>query len=655
MEVVLPFPSDVVRFVFRAMNQYHASGRFPIFPKKDFLQVLEFSLYIGFDKFLKELASRIGECLLDIVPDTLSRFPLFLRSLVLESIPISRLDPDLIIAHFGFELLSDRIQKSIAPKMNEIPFVFFTAIDIPDGDPNNQVANMLMHYDTRFLSSPFVSSNCTQLSLKAFVNISHFTGLRELSLTTFPVQQISLHLLFVPSLRRLEITKTKLEEDHVKEILAFLTTNSLECLLLRETKLGAAKCSLITAAIDRHEIGPLKYLDVSSNAIGADAIDKLLEAASKAHLEGIAVDANFFTPSAHTLRHFVGTPHAAISLRGIHWDGPSADTVAKALKSPGVKFWDLSAQVIHQHSDPDLSVGMAEFVMRDCSPDIEALFFSNHKLTGFNAGCLVSARLRALTISNSGIQADSLDSMIPLLNSLSFLDLSHNSITFREFTFLAAVVASPTMRCLFLSNNEIGDSLGARLFHAMLESDSELRLLRFRNCQLGKLSSSALIKLLGTGAMSFDEIDLGGNEMFHTLPDVWGPFQKSRVECLFIGANNPTFPALERFLSAISDLRFIDFDRTPFKVVLNCAPCIVGVTGLSVCFARIADERGLFELLTTTRAHEIWLVHSLSQAMLEALMVRFREIPFCMAIHIGLDLDLSRIQQTIPLILEGSE
>jgi hypothetical protein len=64
------------------------------------------------------------------------------------------------------------------------------------------------------------------------------------------------------------------------------------------------------------------------------------------------------------------------------------------------------------------------------------------------------------------------------------------------------------------------------------------------------------------------------------------------------------------------------------------------------------DDNQLFDLLATTRAHEVWLVHSVSQVTLENLMARAREIPGCMAIHVGTDIDISGVQQTIPLIVE---
>jgi Ran GTPase-activating protein (RanGAP) involved in mRNA processing and transport len=457
--------------------------------------------------------------------------------------------------------------------------------------------------------------------------------------------------MLVPSLRRLEISKTKLQIEQLRDVIEFMGNGTLYSVCLRETKLGPKGCELLTNFLNRNEIGDLKYIDISSNGIGAAAIELFLEAASKTSLAGVSVDANFFQPSANSLRLFPTTRHSAVSLKGLHWDLASAELISAALKNRNIKYWDLGAQVVHQHCDPDLSSEITHQMFANCSPDIECLLFANHHLDTFSLTCISHVNLKALSLSNSKIEEDTIETLITLLDRPVWLDLSCNSIVFRSSGFFIAAAASKSLKTLILSHNEIGDGNGRALFEELQRKHSQLAVLRLHNCFLRKHSGVALLELLASGCCSFDELDLGGNEMFHVpIPD-FEPSSHTRIEHLYAGGNGSKAPALAQLFRVVSGVAFLDLDRTAFSVVCACAQHVAGVLGLSVCFTRIASDLDLVKLIQDTGAHEIWLVHSTSQRILERLLARFREIPLCAGIRVGADIEI-RAPPPIPIIVE---
>jgi hypothetical protein len=417
--------------------------------------------------------------------------------------------------------------------------------------------------------------------------------------------------------------------------------------------MGPLRCDLLTQVLQQNLTSNLKYLDVSSNGIGSAAIDKLLEVAALVGLQGIAVDANFFEPSAYYLRRLVGIEHEAVSLRGMHWDGPSAEVMSRAIKNEKVKFWDLSAQVIHQHSDPDLSATMVELIIRDCNPNLEALFFSNHRLVHINLAGLTRVHLQAFGMGNSGLQDDSLDSMIPLFQTLVFLGLPSNRLNFKNHAFIRALAESRTLKYVYFSNNEMQDATGKTLFEELCEHRSCIKVLQLRNCSLKKGSAAALLRYLGSGTADFEELDIGGNEMFHgAVRDLETPL-KSKVECLYVGANGARKDGMEQLLSVISDLNYLDIDQTPGSVILAVGELLRGIQILSIGYSRMSCD-DVIKIVRKTGAVEVFLVHSISQKTLDELIVRYREIPMCSCIHIGDDLQVSFPNPPIPLIVEGT-
>jgi hypothetical protein len=649
LEVHLPFPSSIVQTVFFTMQQLHETGKFPHMRFADFSPLLDCVLYLQFHSFLTFSTRMIWENFTLFSPSIISQFPLSFRRHLSLSIPISYFDPDFMFSTLGFDILSFRFSRPTLPILHDSPFETFTEKETRN--PFHSVAISLLHFDHRFATFSFVRTHCTQFSTKSFVNLSSFLNLHELSIAQIDLEGIGLRSMLPNCLRRLSISKTKLQIEHIREVIEFMEIGKVFSVSLCETKLGPKGCELITAFLSKNEIGDLRYLDVSSNGIGAVAIEKLLKAAAQTVLSGIGIDANFFEPSAPSLSCFPKTNHSAISLKGLHWDQPSAQLISQALKNPSVTYWDLGAQVVHQHSDPDLSFEMAEAMFQGCASNIECLLFANHQLDKFSLNCLSHVNLKALSLANSKIEEDTLTTIIPLLNHLIWIDLSSNSIVFRTNVFLSAAAASPSLHTLILSHNEIGDMNADHLFNEMCRNQSRISILRVRNCFLKKHAGMALLNLLVSGVCSFDELDLGGNEMFHSAIADFEISNRTRVENLYIGGNGSKTAALCQLFNAISGLKLLDFDRTVFSVVFACRGCVEGILGISICFSRISNENELIQLLQQTEAHELWVVHSISQKILDNVMERFREIPLCLGIHVGDDIEIRGVP-TIPVIVE---
>jgi hypothetical protein len=451
----------------------------------------------------------------------------------------------------------------------------------------------------------------------------------------------------------LEVTNTKLEASHVSEIIDLLALGNLHLLSLRETKLGPLRCGLITRYLLRGDVGRLKYLDISANAIGGNGIADLLDAAAKTTLAGVAVDANFFKPAPEAVRHLAATPLSAISLKGLHWDYSSSEAVGQALARPSVTYWDLGAQIVHQHSDPDLSAEVAHSMLRMCHSDVECLLFANHRLTRFNATCIAHVRLKALSLANSGIQEDSLESLIPLLDRLVWLDLQWNSIVFHGSDFLSAAAASKSLKTLVLTKNDVGDTPGRIFFHDLLANESQIKVLRMHSCFMRRNAAAEVVRMLASGRMSFDELDLGGNEMFHEPVAEIDVMGQSRIEYFYVGANGAKAPALAQLFGVVRGMQYLEIDRTPVPTIIKCGRVLEGIMGLSICRAAPApSEEHIIDVLSMTKAHELWAVNSISQKTLGKVLARCREIPLCMAIHIGTDIE-QPINPPIPVIVDG--
>lgn len=900
MEASYPFSSEIVQYVIDAMHLYNEQNKFPdlvIFnqPNEFFFQCLECSLYLGFDDYLKYLIPKIVENLKSIPDIILKRFPLFLIDLLIESIPISQLDPDFLIHHFGFDSIEKRFKHWYLPKMSNIPFRVLTQFseleytqNFHDEENNdlheenepfygtdinitrhirNQhnekdfsielrkhfVANALVTYSPhQFVTSQFVVSNCTSLEIKSFENLSFlnnhiksFSVLKELVITQCGqiLPTFSINSFLLPTLVRFEISKTKLDISHFKAIISYVSENhDLKTLCLRETKMGAVGCELFVEAFRNGTLSKIENLDLSSNNTGGSIMIQLLEVIENNHaptrlnnqginemqqpinpqiiqntlptnssiienqqinhpnlsqlivqnqqiipniqnqqipanpflfvhqpmmnqnnhsyllshqlintnfirnqqmqqlnidpvpqpnfiqnqqpqvplvpntLKSLAIDANFFSPCPDSISCLLRIPLKNLSLRGIHWDSESALRMREVLQmNSNVVFWDLAAQVVHQHSDPDLSPELAQEVLEKAHSNLEALFFSNHRIPHFNFNCISHlANLKALALINSNLVDDSLNGLEPLLNNLSFLDLSYNSFTFhnqQSASFLVNCIQSPTLKFLFLSNNNIGDTCGKLIFDTIREMDgnTHIRVLRLRNCFLKQKTSSALIELLATANLHLEELDVGGNDLFHKvhiinndeieeelneeeqllkhefskirlndtlknqkiehddvfnidfginsnelMPKPKKVHKKSIIEHLLIGANNSKKDALYQLFDLVEGIKYLDVNSFLIPLVLGVSTKVNEIIGLSICFSKIVHAKDLIAILQNTGAKELWVINSISDSVLLGLMQNYKEVPKLMAVHIGTDLSSKKPKNSpIPIFVEG--
>jgi hypothetical protein len=168
-----------------------------------------------------------------------------------------------------------------------------------------------------------------------------------------------------------------------------------------------------------------------------------------------------------------------------------------------------------------------------------------------------------------------------------------------------------------------------------------------------KTAAAEVVRVLASGKMSFDELDLGGNEMFHEPVADLDVFGQSRIEYFYVGANRAKALALTQLLGVVRGMKYLDIDRTPLSTIIKCGDVLEGIMGLSICRATQApSEEQIIEVLTLTKAHELWVVNSISQKTLDRLLARCRDIPLCMAIHIGTDIERP-VNPPIPVIVES--
>ena len=698
MEVTLPFPSKVVQFVMKAMQFFHEQRQFPNVDVDHLLDILDCLLFLGFDDFLKYLAPQIAQNL-DLIPvETLYKFPSFLKKLVVMSIPACCFDPDFIIQHFGYDLLEYRIQPAFYPRFTPSPFRIIT--QFKENDKKHLIANKLMSYNpSKFITSEFVQLNCTSVEFKnmacremkykarifikldisneenddkgfsdnqnsIFLNnfdvslLSKLQILRELILISIDFSTIvSIHYFLLKTLERLEITKNKIEPDHIRQIVDYLSTNpNLKTLTLRETKLGSIGCNVIIDGMLKGYFSHVKNLDIGSNLIGATVLSQLIKSIPHTSIESLSIDSNFFSESPDVIKKFCNINLKFASIQGVIWDSESTEYIKKALETNKViKLWDLSAQVIHKHSDPDLTPTAAISILENSQPDIDGMFLSNHHLQHINLNCLLHLKLKSLKLVNSHLMSDSVDHILPLVDNLEFLDLSYNSIYFNaESNFLPACARSSKLKYLFLSNNQISDSNGKALFDQIREHGTKIISIRLRNCYLRHKSSTALFELLATGKGNFDELDLGGNEMFHKVQNEEGmELKKSKIEILFLGANNTNKLALRQIMKVIECPKFADFDRISINQITYIAKQLVGVVSLSLCFSRIKSTREIIQIIQDSMISELWIVNSIPQKVLDELLNEYLSIPTLMAIHVGSDVKVP-MNPPIPTYIEGT-
>jgi hypothetical protein len=121
---------------------------------------------------------------------------------------------------------------------------------------------------------------------------------------------------------------------------------------------------------------------------------------------------------------------------------------------------------------------------------------------------------------------------------------------------------------------------------------------------------------------------------------------------LFIAGNGLKASALSELFNSISGLKLCDFVPTDFSMVSADGGYLESIVGLSVCFSQVSNESHLIQLLQQTAAHELWVVHSISQNVLDTILELFGNIPLCLGIHVGDGIEIHG-SPTIAVIVEA--
>lgn len=646
--LAVPFNSKTVQEVFELMEIYEKNGIFPDLGMFDVNNLLKCTLYLGIDILSTKLIEYIAINVSQMEKELLDQIPYHLLEFFINSIPISQLDIDFLVSYFSISSIYPRFCSSNIQVSSYSPFstLFEKQIDSDE----NRIANSLIECDLRFMKSSFVRSYCSILTCDKIIDFSKFLTLTKLSISSANIDE-PLYGVLPQTLTYLEITHSRLKPTQIDSIMEFLLHSKIKFLSLRDDRLGPKGCDSICTFFNSCPIIELQYLDIALNAIGSEGITKLLLSIPNTNIKSIALDGNFFQPSSDFLNPISSLSLHSISLRALHWDYPSAEIVRKLLQKPEIIWWDLSAQVIHQNSDPDLSSEMATFLFSDSPPHIQSLFFSNHGLTKFSLSFVLNMNLKSLTLSNSNISEQDIDIIVPIISKLEFLDLSYNYLRFKSNLILNACSESNSLRFLNLSANEIGDSNGFLFFQEMERNQSCIKTLKLRMCHLSKRSNIAIISLLSKGVMMFDELDLSGNTLFKK-PANFQVHKKTLIDKLLIGACDSKAAGLIELFCCIENVVYLDIQSIKISELHNASSYITNILTLNISYSRITNDQELAEVVRKLKVHTLKLINSLSFRTLTKFLMRWDEVPLLLSIHIGTDLE-PFLHPKIPIVIEG--
>ena len=645
--ITLNYSSSVVKQVFSAVEEFDSNGSYPEILENDFFIILPCVLELQIDSFIEFLLPNIGQFLTKLDDRTINMIPRDLIPRVVSLIPIDSLDPDFIISHFGFDLLYEKVQ--ISEYKGDSLDTFLRINEYEETCPESIAANTLYSIKHSFSNSEFVRQNLTVIDTKTIDNYKIFPKLKYLKVRNAELENSLLDILN-DSLIRLEICSTRLKLYHVVELLSFLENSNIEFLSLRDDRIGQAGCKKLTEYLRTHQSTNLHYFDIGSNSIGADEISNFIAAASHTTLKGIAIDGNFFRPSSNELTKLQLIKMPFISARALHWDEATAVVIREVIEQDCIQWVDLSAQVIHQNSDPDLSGSMAEFVLSKASPSISTLIFANHRLDHMNFSCIARMNLTTLNLANSNLDSSEIEAMTTLVMRLESVDLSSNNMFFKTNAFLIACAESKTLKFLSLTDNNIGDVSISRFFDDLRENQSNITTLRLSNCGLNKRSSKSLVELLSTGKMRFKELDISNNSMFHVFQGIQAA-NKTPIERLLVDGNSPNYEPFVEFLERVESLKFICIDKMKASIIKKIAPYIKGVRTISMSYTNFTQCDDIIEIINQSQCHCVWAINSIPIRKFPLLMSRWREMPSLLKIHVEDNLKPNKAGK-IPIFFE---
>ena len=627
----LDFPASVIKTVFSAVEEYKETGGYPPVEEDVFFEIIPLVLELQIDSFIIFLAPLIGQNITKLSDKLINLIPRKIIPIIVDNIPISVIDPDFFINHFG---VNELIRKMEISYIWTNPLNQFSKIcEYNEENPVCKLANTFVNLSySRFGNSQFVKQNATMVWTKTPENFQEYQQLRLLKIYNGD-QIYNLRYSLTNTITRLEINQCHLGLDALKQLFdEFLPTSNVVFLSLRENRIGPKGCALLTNFLRKNPRTSLQFIDIGLNSIGADEISRFLDIASMTTLKGVCIDGNFFRPSSNELGNLMKLRMPFLSIRALHWDDATVNVIKLVIERDSIEWLDLSAQVIHQNSDPDLSGPMAEQLFEVAAESIKTLIFANHRLEHINYGVFAHlVNLKYLNLANSTLNSGEIDALCPILNTLERLDLSYNNINFRTNTFLTCCAESKSLRNLNLTNNNIV-SKNFNFFDELKKNSSPITKLGISNCGLKQKQSPALLELLASGVMHFEELDISSNDLLHVKQNVTLQ-AKTFIEKLNVSGNQQKFEAFEEFLSLITGVKYIDMDYVPFSIASKVAYLLKGVACIRISFVNNAKLQEIIKLIQDSQCHVLWAYNSISARVFQQLMLHWAEIPSLLYMH----------------------
>lgn len=626
-------PSNIVQKIFSYVEKFDTDGQYPELNETEALEILDCVLDLGIDSLFQHIVPFVAQNLKNIPEFVLKKVPFYMISYLIDHVPLARLDPDLIIKYFGYEVLADKVQ--LIYQNTNLLNPFLDLYNYEEQNPIAKLANNLIKVSHNYAQSPFVINNCTVIESKNYDFYVNFPNLKVLYLHSIDVGD-TIEPFLNPHVIKLSIVKCKLKPIHVEQLIRFLPNSSAVYISLRDNRIGNKGCQILSEYIKNNQLNSLKYLDIGLNSIGGTGIKELIECSLQSNLTGIAFDGNFFAPCANELAHVPLIKSSFVSIRALHWDDATVSNIRMALQEPNTSWWDLSAQVIHKNSDPDLSGPMAEQLFKKVSDNVNHLYFANHHLKKMNMQCFMDMNLKTLVLANSGLEFPQLQKVENIVKKLEYFDVSYNQMTFTSPSFLIACAESKTLKFLSLTNNEVSDSIGEIFLINLSQSQSKITTLRLSECKLAKRSTCALITLLSTGNMSFDELDVSVNQMFHNTKEEVLSSGKTRVTKLMLSDNlsdNKSKPLIE-LLKSVKGLRYLDLDYINFGLIRELSQYVSDLYTLRTSYTKIQDIKAVVKVLKKTKARVLYAQNAFNIKTFSLLMQSWSEVPMLLEIHV---------------------
>ena len=645
----IPFPSDQINIILKLIEEFENNKILLEINEEIIFQILECCLFLNINILLKHFLPKLALNIKKIPINLFLKFPLKLKKKLLNLIPISIFNIDYLINIFDFNDIYNKF--NFIPISKQIISPFLLINKIPNISKFQDLANKLIEINSQNIKTNFCQNYCNILKLNKIIEYNLLKNLQFLTLYDIILEDNFLLYLNL-SLIKLEIIKIKLLINKILLILNFLKNSHLEILILRDNKIGSKGSLLFSDFFFTKPNLILKFLDLSSNSIGASSLFELLKSIEYINLKGLSIDGNLFQPSSNCFLLLPNLKLKYFSLRAIHWDYPTAEIIKKTFLENKIKWWDLSAQIIHQNSDPDLSSEMVEDLFLNSPLYIKYLYFSNHRFEKISLKFLLKMNLKELTLSNSNLINQNIDEIIPLINNLKYLDLSSNTINFKNNDFFLECSKSLTLNYLNLSKNIIGDNIGSNFFNFLIENNNFLKILKLSHCGLLNKTTINLFKLLSLGKMEFEELDLSANLLFKKTLLINNNLKKTKIKKLIIGASEPKIDSLNLLFNLITNLEILDVHNIKFNIFFQSYKNLKNIPTLNLSFTQIKNEKNLFQIIKDLKVRILYVINSLSTNNLIKFLCNWSEIPYLCCIYLGES--QNTIQNSkIPILIDG--